>query len=118
MQPQRVVKRPVRLELCLRALAQAEEAGDLSDEADTLSSWHRGAPGRTASRRPRLPARDSRACRPGPRFSNLAAMRRLTGDYPRAAQALDEALSTARDLGDPHPDQPERWAAFVCATSR
>lgn len=27
-------------------------------------------------------------------------MRRLAGDYPRAVQALDEALSTARDLGD------------------
>ena len=51
-------------------------------------------------------------------LSNLAAMRRLTGDYPRAAQALDEALSTARDLGDPHPDQPERWAPFVGAASR
>jgi tetratricopeptide (TPR) repeat protein len=32
-----------------------------------------------------------------------------------SAQALRE---TARALRDAHPDQPERWAAFVCATSR
>jgi len=33
----------------------------------------------------------------------------------RSAYALRE---TARSLRDTHPDQPERWAAFVCATSR
>lgn len=32
----------------------------------------------------------------------------------KSAHALRE---TARALRDAHPDQPERWAAFVCATS-
>lgn len=32
----------------------------------------------------------------------------------KSAQALRE---TARALRDAYPDQPERWAAFVCATS-
>jgi hypothetical protein len=50
-------------------------------------------------------------------LNNLAAVRR-NRDYPRAAQALDEALSTDRALRDPHPDQPKRWASFVCAASR
>ena len=36
--------------------------------------------------------------------------------YPeKSAQALRD---TARALRDAHPDQPERWAAFVCAVSR
>lgn len=32
----------------------------------------------------------------------------------KSAQALRD---TARTLRDAHPDQPERWAAFVCAAS-
>ena len=30
----------------------------------------------------------------------LGAVRRLTGDYPAAAQALEQALDIYRDLGD------------------
>ncbi len=33
-------------------------------------------------------------------LNNLGAVRRLTGDYPGAAEALEEALAISRDIGD------------------